>query len=291
MAPGKNRVKRGRIFILTSAAMVAFAANSLFCRLALRSVSIDPASFSFVRIAAGAATLWIVFKIRHRNSILGGSWTSAAALFAYVAAFSFAYTSLPAGTGALLLFFAVQCTMIGWGWLKGERLHIQQWIGIIAASAGLVLLMLPGISAPPLVGSLCMIAAGIGWGAYSLRGRGAPDPIAATAGNFIRAAPMAGILLVLCLHSARANPIGISYAVASGAITSGLGYVVWYAALGGLTATSAATVQLSAPVLAAIGGILFLDESVSFRFVAASIAILGGIALVVTRRAESRLGR
>jgi drug/metabolite transporter (DMT)-like permease len=276
---------RTRILILTAVAMVAFAANSLFCRLALRRLTIDAASFSSIRILSGAAVLWIVLKTRQSKGGFG-SWLSAAALFAYVAAFSFAYITLSAGTGALLLFAAVQSTMIIWGLANGERLHVQQWIGLTVAFAGLVLLMLPGLSTPPLAGSVLMLIAGLAWGIYSVRGKANRDAAASTAGNFARAVPMAALLSVVCLHSARADPVGVTYAVISGAITSGLGYVFWYAALTGLTATAAATVQLSAPVLAAIGGILFLNETLTIRFVIASLAVLGGIALVVIHRTK-----
>ena len=272
-----------RIFLLTAAAMIAFAANSLLCRLALRQFSIDAASFSVIRVVSGALALSLILKLRAKPSLDAGSWISALALFAYVAGFSFAYYTLPAAVGALLLFAAVQSTMIIWGVRKGERLHLQQWIGSVLAFGGLVLLMLPGLATPPLAGSVLMLAAGIAWGIYSLRGKANRDPIAATAGNFIRAVPMAALLSLACFHSVRANAIGVAYAIISGAITSGFGYVLWYGALTGLTATGAATVQLSAPVLAAIGGILFLNEALTIRFVVASLAVLGGIALVVIR--------
>jgi len=213
-----------------------------------------------------------------------GSWLSAAALFAYVAAFSFAYNSLTAGMGALLLFAAVQSTMTFWGMRSGERLELWQWVGLVFAFAGLVLLVFPGLTTPPFGGSMLMITAGIAWGIYSLRGKTAGDPASATTGNFLRAVPMTAILTLVSLPWARLDGAGVSYAIISGAITSGVGYIIWYAALIGLSATSAATVQLSAPVLAAIGGILFLNESLTWRFALASIAVLGGIAIVVTNK-------
>lgn len=274
---------RARVFFLTALAMIAFAANSLLCRLALRRLTIDAASFSSIRIISGAVALWIILKVRCPNTEINGSWASAAALFAYVATFSFAYNTLSAGTGTLLLFAAVQTTMIIWGLAKGERLHVQQWIGLILAFGGLVLLMLPGLATPPLAGSVLMLSAGIAWGIYTLRGKTGRDPVASTAGNFIRAVPMTALLTAVCLRSARGDAVGVTSAIISGAITSGLGYVIWYAALTGLTATAAATVQLSAPVLAAIGGILFLHESLTIRFVLASLAVLGGIGLVLRR--------
>jgi drug/metabolite transporter (DMT)-like permease len=245
-------------------------------------MTIDAATFSSIRIVSGAIALWLILTIRRPGTPRSGSWRSAAALFTYVAAFSFAYNTLTAGTGALLLFAAVQSTMIIWGMLKGERFSFFQWMGFGVASAGLVLLVLPGLSAPPLIGSILMLSAGIAWGVYSLRGKGAADPIAATTGNFLRAVPMTFVLTLACIRWFSADLPGVTYAIISGAITSGVGYVIWYAALAGLTATAAATVQLSAPVLATIGGILFLGESLTMRFVFAATAVLGGIGLVVT---------
>jgi drug/metabolite transporter (DMT)-like permease len=262
-------VKPTRVLILTSVAMVAFAANSLLCRLALRRLTIDAASFSTIRIVSGAIALWLILKISGPTTRDNGSWISAAALFAYVATLSFA---------------GVQSTMIIWGVRKGECLDLRQWIGFSLAASGLILLVLPGLSTPPLGGSALMIIAGIAWGIYSLRGKAALDPVGATTGNFVRAVPMTALLSLAFLPWARVDAVGLTFAIISGAITSGLGYVIWYAALTGLTATTAATVQLSVPVLAAIGGILFLNESLTPRFVIASIAILGGIALVVITR-------
>jgi drug/metabolite transporter (DMT)-like permease len=221
-----------------------------------------------------------------------GNWPSALALYIYAAAFSFAYVGLPAGTGALLLFGAVQATMIIWGLRQGERLQAIQIIGFVAAISGLVALMSPGVSAPPLVGSILMLAAGIAWGIYSLRGKAAVDATAATTGNFLRAVPLATALSVVTFPGARLDWTGLIYAVISGAITSGLGYVIWYRALSDsmpvrLGAVNAATVQLSVPVLTATGGILLLGEPITLRYLFTSIAILGGIALVVTARPQS----
>jgi drug/metabolite transporter (DMT)-like permease len=213
-----------------------------------------------------------------------GNWSSALALFAYAAGFSFAYLTLPAGTGALLLFAAVQATMILWGLRKGERLHALQIVGLIIALSGLVVLVFPGLSAPPIGGSILMMAAGVAWGIYSLRGKTEQNPTSASTGNFLRALPCAAVLSVALLPWLHIDRVGIGYAVVSGAITSGLGYVIWYSALPGLKATSAATVQLSVPVLAATGGILLLSEPVTLRYVAASIAVLGGITLVVLEK-------
>jgi drug/metabolite transporter (DMT)-like permease len=264
--------------------MTAFAGNSLLCRLALKQTSIDPASFTFIRIISGAIALWLIVNMRRRTRPKAGSWPSALALFAYAAAFSFAYTSLSAGTGALLLFGAVQATMIISGLRKGERLRPWQSLGLAFALGGLVTLLFPGLSAPPAGGSILMLSAGIAWGIYSLRGQTASDPVCATSGNFLRAVPLAAVLSVALLPWARLDMAGVGYAILSGAIASGVGYAVWYSALPGLKATSAATVQLSVPVLAAAGGIVFLSEPITPRFLFASVAVLGGIALVVTEK-------
>ena len=273
-----------RTVALTTLAMIAFASNSLLCRIALKDTTIDAASFTTIRLASGAITLWMLARVASPARSGGGNWLSAAALCGYAAAFSFAYLSLPAGTGALLLFGAVQATMIGQGLWSGERLRPIQLAGLALALGGLVGLVLPGLSAPPLAGSLLMIGAGVAWGIYSLRGTGAGDPIRVTAGNFLRGAPIALALSLLMGGTASLDARGAGYAIASGALASGIGYAIWYSALPGLRATSAATVQLSVPVLAALGGIAFLGETVSVRLVLASAAILGGIALVILER-------
>jgi len=273
-------MSRTRVAVLTLMAMLAFAANSLLCRVALKHTAIDPASFTLVRIASGAVALWLIVRVRDGKQAPAGSWPSALALFAYAAAFSFAYMSLSAAAGALLLFGAVQATMVGFGLYKGERLQPRQAVGLACALGGLAGLLLPGLSAPPWQGSALMLAAGVAWGVYSLRAKSSGDPLRATAGNFLRAAALAGGLSVSMLPWMSLDAAGIACAVASGAVASGVGYAVWYAALAGLKATSAAVVQLSVPVLAAIGGIVFLDESLTLRLVVASTAILGGIALV-----------
>ena len=264
--------------------MTAFAGNSLLCRLALKQTTIDAASFTFIRILSGAIALWIIVNLRKGTPRKAGSWPSALALFAYAAAFSFAYISLSAGTGALLLFGAVQATMIMWGLRKGERLGVRQCVGLAFALGGLVVLLFPGLSAPPIGGSILMLGSGIAWGVYSLRGKTAGDPASATAGNFLRAVPFAGVLSIALLPWARLDSAGIGYAIVSGAIASGVGYAIWYTALPSLKAASAATVQLSVPVLAAAGGIIFLSESITPRFLFASVAVLGGIALVVIEK-------
>jgi len=275
-----------RIVALTSMAMLAFAGNSLLCRVALKHTGIDAASFTSIRLISGAAMLLLVVRIRRGTLDGSGNWLSAWALFAYAAGFSFAYVSLPAATGALLLFGTVQTTMIGHAIWKGERLQKMQFLGLMLALGGLVALLSPGLSAPPLFGSLLMLGAGIAWGIYSLRGKGSGDPIRVTAGNFLRAAPIAAALSLLSYSRITLDSAGLGYAVLSGTLASGLGYAIWYTALPALKATNAATVQLCVPVIAALGGVLFLGESVTLRLVFASLAILGGIALVILEKAK-----
>jgi len=273
--------------------MIAFASNSLLCRAALKQTGIDAATFTFVRILSGALILWLIVKMRGTAGDASvreraGTWISALALFVYASAFSFSYNTLPAGTGALLLFGAVQATMTCWGFRKGERLHSVQIAGLIVAVVGLIVLLFPGLSAPPLAGSILMISAGVAWGIYSLCGKGETNPINATAGNFVRALPFAAFVSLISLPWAHLDRAGVLYAMVSGAITSGLGYVIWYRVLPALKAASAATIQLSVPVLTATGGILWLGESITFRYLFASIAVLGGIALVVTEKKQLR---
>jgi drug/metabolite transporter (DMT)-like permease len=242
--------------------------------------AIDAAGFTLLRLLSGAVVLAVLARLR-ANGQGRGHWRSALALFAYAAAFSFAYLQLTAATGALLLFGAVQATMIARGLWLGERLRVAQWCGLLLACAGLVWLVLPGLSAPPLVGALLMLGAGIAWGVYSLRGRGAGDPLRVTAGNFLRAVPMAVLLALLLMDRVSMTPAGAGYAVLSGALASGVGYAIWYAALPFLRATTAATVQLCVPVIAALGGVVLLGEPLTLRLLLASAAILGGIGLVV----------
>jgi drug/metabolite transporter (DMT)-like permease len=267
--------------------MLAFASNSLLCRVALEHTGIDAATFTTIRLISGAIMLWLVVQIRGVTGDGRGNGLSALALFAYAAGFSYAYVSLPAATGALLLFGAVQATMIGYGLWSGERLLKLQLVGLLLAISGLVGLLLPGISAPPLSGSVLMLGAGVAWGVYSLRGKGKGDPVRVTAGNFLRAVPVAAVLSVLMLNGASLDAAGFWCAVSSGALASGLGYAIWYTALPALKATNAATVQLSVPVIAAFGGIIFLGEPVTLRLALASVAILGGIALVILEKQQT----
>ena len=296
-------MSRLRLVVLVSTAMLAFAGNSLLCRMVLKHAAIDAASFTAIRLLSGACMLWLVVRLTRDKAAshpegrpLPGSWLSACALFVYAAAFSFAYVSMSAATGALLLFGSVQATMIGYGVWRGERLRKLQWAGISLALAGLVTLMLPGLASPAPLASLSMISAGAAWGVYSLRGKSAANPAQntsteVTAGNFLRTVPMAlALTLVMRLLMAdglRPDPAGMAYAVVSGALASGLGYAIWYQALPALKATHAATVQLSVPVIAALGGVLLLGESLTGPLVLASFTILGGIALVIVQK---RLG-
>ena len=271
-----------RTIALTMLAMIAFAANSLLCRAALKHTAIDAATFTSVRLMFGAAILYVIAAMNRNKG--QGNWISALMLFVYAAGFSFAYVKLSAATGALLLFGAVQASMISYGMLKGERFKKMQAAGLMLALAGLVILLLPGISAPPLGASLLMLIAGVAWGIYSLKGRGKGNPIGVTAGNFLYAIPAAAALSLMMHGSLSIDKAGFLYAAASGALASGLGYAIWYTVLPTLKATHAATIQLSVPVIAALGGIAFLGEPLNFRLVIASIATLGGIALVIMER-------
>jgi len=280
-----------RIFFLTSLAMIAFAGNSLLCRAALKHTGIDAASFTSIRLVSGAMMLWLVVRIRGGTTNGSGNWLSAFALFVYAALLSYAYASLSTAMGALLLFGAVQATMIGHGIRAGERLLKLQLVGLVLAFAGLVGLLLPGLSAPPVSGSLLMLGSGVAWGVYSLRGKGAGDPTRVTAGNFLRAVPIAVVLSALMYDQTSLDSAGFWYAVASGALTSGIGYAIWYTALPALQATKAATVQLTVPVIAAAGGTVFLGEPLTLRLVLSSIAILGGIAMVILEKQHAHRSR
>lgn len=276
-----------RLFTLTLLAMIAFAGNSVLCRIALEKTQIDAASFTSIRLISGALILWLLVKIRHAHAAGRGSWLSAFSLFIYAAGFSFAYVSLSAATGALLLFGSVQASMIGYGIAKGERISLLQKVGLVLALVGLGALFLPGASAPPIFGALLMISAGIAWAIYSLRGKNElGDPTCITAGNFIRTIPMTLIMAIVLagtysLEKFTADRLGIIYAIASGSLASGLGYALWYTVLPQLRAMTAASVQLSVPVITAVGGALILQEPITLRLLLASVAILGGIALVI----------
>lgn len=270
-----------RIILLTSLAMIAFAGNSVLCRIALKETSIDAMSFTSIRLISGAVVLWLIIRLTQNTQKSEGSWPSALALFIYAAGFSFAYINIPTAAGALILFGAVQATMIVYGIYCGERLGSRQTTGLITAFIGLVILLFPGLSAPPVMGTTLMALSGFAWGVYSLRGKQSGNPTKITAGNFLRTIPITALFSLMMIQSLQLDLNGVALAVASGAITSGLGYALWYAVLPVLKSTSAATIQLSVPVIAAAGGVIFLGEALSFRLVAATIAILGGITLVI----------
>jgi drug/metabolite transporter (DMT)-like permease len=272
------------VALATAFALLAFAANSLLCRMALRDTAIDPASFTSIRLIAGAITLWLLGWMRSRGFSVGGTWSSALALFAYAIAFSFAYVAVTAGTGALLLFGAVQLTMILVGMASGERVTAWIVIGWLLAATGLIILVLPGLSAPPLLQAIFMLGAGVAWGIYSLRGRGSTNPLRDTAGNFIRAVPGALAMSVLYWKHASIDSKGILLAVLSGSLASGVGYAVWYTALPRLKAIAAANLQLTVPLIASVGGIMLFGEPLTTRLVAAAVLLLGGVALA-TRQA------
>ncbi|HEY6009817.1 MAG TPA: DMT family transporter [Geobacteraceae bacterium] len=279
--------ERLRTAILTVLALVAFAANSVLCRLALGGATIDAASFTTIRILSGAVTLLAFSRLGRRPvAVDRGSWLSAAALCLYAAAFSLAYLSLAAGTGALILFGAVQATMILAGLASGERPGVAEWSGLFLAVAGLVYLVLPGLAVPSPFGGVLMAIAGVSWGAYSLRGRATVNPVAVTCDNFVRAVPLALALSLAMLPHMSISPRGALLATLSGSLASGVGYVLWYTVVRRMATSLAATVQLAVPVLAATGGVIFLGERISLRFCLAALAILGGVALAVFGRAR-----
>jgi len=277
------RPTRASLYTSIALAMLAFAGNSLLCRLALKATTLDAATFSSVRLLAGAVFLsaLVGWQSRGKEAVSQASWPSAFALWAYAAAFSFAYLGLQAGAGALILFGAVQLTMTSVGLARGERLRPRQLAGVLLAFAGLVYLLLPGVATPPLESACLMFAAGIAWAIYSLRGKNAKNPLATTAGNFRLATLPALVVSLGTLGSASFDAQGLAYAIASGAITSGAGYAIWYSVLPQIGATQAATVQLTVPVLAALGAVLLLGESPTLRLAVATVAVLGGVAMTL----------
>ena len=282
-----------KLITLTTLGMIAFAGNSILCRAALAETDIDAGSFTSLRLVSGAIMLWLLLQLQSRRAIVdettvagetktvGGDWLSALALFVYAAGFSYAYINLPAGAGALLLFGAVQISMISAGLMAGEKLGVWQIAGYGLAFIGLVGLLLPGAEAPPLFASLLMVVAGIAWGMYSLWGRKGGAPLYNTGGNFVRAVPMTAVLSWVFMNDIQLDADGILLAIASGALASGIGYAIWYAALPALKATTAAIVQLSVPIIAALGGLIWLDEAITLRLMLCSAAVLGGIAVFV----------
>jgi drug/metabolite transporter (DMT)-like permease len=281
-----------RVAGLTTVALIAFAGNSVLCRLALADGSIDAASFTTVRLVSGAIALLLILNVSNRGTQPAsyGSWMSAAMLFLYAACFSFAYISLDTGIGALILFGMVQATMVAGALIAGDRPTVAEWIGWILAVAGFVYLVSPGLTAPSLGGSALMAFAGIGWGIYSLRGRREPFALAGTTYNFLRSVPLVLVVSVFSLQNLHLSTNGVVFAILSGAITSGVGYAIWYTALQSINSMQAAMVQLSVPILAAAGGVLFLAESVSSRLIVSGLLILGGIFLAIFGNAKLRNG-
>lgn len=292
-----------KTLIATTLALIAFAANSVLARLALENAAIDPSSFTILRLFSGSFMLFIlIFIIRpklpnnpvrkHHNmslyqlamrhdSQVKGSWLSGLMLFLYAICFSYAYLVLDTATGALILFGAVQITMIVSSLFSGNHIDKHEWAGLVLAFLGFVYLVLPNIGTPSFYGFVLMAFAGIGWGVYSVRGRKSVEPLTDTAFNFLRALSFSGFVFILSLSELNITINGFYYAVLSGAITSGIGYAIWYMALKRLTLTTAAVVQLSVPIIAGVGGVIFVSETISLRLLIAGLFILGGIALVI----------
>ncbi|MEO0368346.1 MAG: DMT family transporter [Pseudomonadota bacterium] len=281
------------IFINTILALVAFAGNSVLCRFALGDNLIDASSFTSIRLLAGIVMLVSISYLFERRSLhkSDGSWQASIFLFIYAAAFSFAYIYLDTGTGALILFTAVQLSMILIGIFLGNQLNRVEWFGLIAAFFGFVYLISPGITAPSLEGFLLMSVAGIAWGCYTLKGKASTNPLADTTGNFVRTLPFVALLVLMTYQNSQLSTIGVALAVVSGGLASGVGYTIWYSALKGLTTVRAAVVQLSVPIIAAIGGAIFVNEGLSLRFVISSVVILGGILTVILARGYGKQTR
>lgn len=285
--------------LLTSLALMAFAANSVLCRLALGSGAIDATSFTAIRLCSGAVALFIIFSMKrgiekrsrgrhksahkghHIDNISKGSWAAGLMLFLYAVTFSYAYLSVDTGTGALILFGAVQITMIVLSMCSGKRLHISEWCGVITAFAGFIYLVLPSVTTPSLDGLILMTISGASWGIYTLMGRGSKNPLMETSYNFLKTLPFVVILVIFSQHNLNNSTEGIVLALLSGAVTSGAGYTIWYMALGGLSSTQAAVLQLSVPVIAAIGGVIFVSETITARLSVSAVIVLGGILMVV----------
>jgi drug/metabolite transporter (DMT)-like permease len=273
--------------VFTTCALVAFALNSILCRFALGSEAIDAASFTVVRLVSGAAVLFVILILSNRKVLKTnavGSWISAVCLFTYAICFSFAYLQLTTATGALILFGFVQITMILFALFSGERPRPLEWLGLFIAFGGLVYLVFPGLSAPPLFSSFLMALAGIAWGFYTLRGKTSVNPLADTTGNFMRSVPLVLLVSIGFIPQINLTSKGVILAILSGAFASGIGYALWYAALKYHTATRAAILQLSVPVLAAIGGVIISAETISVHLLLSSIFILGGIFLTISGR-------
>lgn len=287
----KNSVSALKTILFTLLALIAFAANSVICRAALKDKLIDPGAFTVIRLVSGATVLLLLVYFRHykKNAKRSkGSWISAFMLFMYATAFSFAYVSIDTATGALIAFGAVQITMIAYALLKGYKMQGSEWFGMLLAFLGFVYLMLPGAQAPPLLGAIIMTISGIGWGMYSVLGKNSKNPLEDTAYNFLRSIPFLLFILYFLIHEQNYSVQGILLALLSGIVTSGLGYTIWYMALRGLKTVQASVVQLFVPVLAGIGGFLFLNEIISIRLWISALLILGGILLLNIKKRHSK---
>ena len=278
-----------KIVLYTALALLAFAGNSILCRLALGEDAIDAASFTAIRLLSGIIVLATIMKMTQARGTItsGGSWKASFMLFLYAVTFSYAYVSLETGIGALILFGSVQITMILVGLLSGNRFHYFEWLGVLVAFAGFVYLVMPGVTAPSLIGFILMSIAGIAWGFYTLAGKGSVNPLCDTSSNFLRTLPLVIVLVAVTFQHSTMSQKGILLAVLSGGIASGIGYTIWYTALGGLSAIQAAVLQLFVPVIAAVGGVVFADEIFSFRLALSSILILSGILAVILGRQYS----
>lgn len=272
--------------IFTGFTLIAFAANSVLCRMALSGKNIDAYSFTVIRLLSGAIVLFVILKINHKKNRLpvSGSWSAGSMLFLYAVTFSLAYTTLDSGTGAMILFGSIQITMILLALLSGYRLHIVEWIGVLSAFIGFVYLVLPGATAPSVTGFSLMTLAGIAWGIYTLKGQNSIDPLADTAQNFMRTIPFVIVLAIFAIQNTHYTTQGILLAASSGGIASGIGYTIWYMALRGLSTTQAAVVQLLVPVIVALGGVVFLNEEITLRLTLSAIMVLGGILMVIWAR-------
>ncbi len=274
-----------KIIIFTGLALIAFAANSVLARLALGNETIDAASFTIIRLLSGSLVLIVIITITRSTGLPGkGSWSASLMLFLYAITFSYAYISLGTGTGALILFGAVQITMILLSYISGVRLHVAEWVGVGIAFTGFVYLILPGVTTPSVIGFLLMTVAGIAWGIYTLKGRGSKNPLRDTASNFIRTTPLVILLAIATINNSHYTTEGILLALLSGGITSGIGYTLWYIALAGLSVTQAAVLQLLVPVIATVGGVVFVSEVITSRLTISGIMVLGGILMVILGR-------
>lgn len=277
-----------RVSLLTCLTMLAFAGNSILCRLALKEGHVDPLTFTVLRLASGALVLALLAWLRSASARRAGTWPGSIALFLYAISFSLAYVGMEAGAGALLLFAAVQLTMLLYGMAKGERLTALSLFGLFLSIGGLVYLLLPGSAAPPLGSAALMVVAGVAWGAYSLLGKSAASPLATTAGNFVRVVPLGLICAAPFIATLKWDALGVLYAVLSGAVASGLGYAIWYDVMKHLSVLKASTVQLTVPILSALAGVAFLNEAMTLRLMLACMAVLGGIALVLASKQRLR---